>query len=175
MLRKLTRIRNRDHRLGLGCSHFFCDKCQMPSTNNEKWVSEHPEDRGGFVYFPGSSMAGEIEINGSMRSYGGMTTRDCFHLYTQKWIRRSRVVAVDWLITLHHRKNPGMGLFFLLLSYYVKSFVPFWNHGYRNEEGQKEDWRKELSLHEPSNKDGSWVNNNGRWWERDHSLPPMHC
>ena len=31
----------------------FVSKCQnLPATNNEKWVSEHPEDRGGFVYFP---------------------------------------------------------------------------------------------------------------------------
>ena len=56
----------------------FVSKCQnLPSTNNEKWVSEHPEDRGGFVYFPGSSMAGaEIEnSNGSiaLRSYGSMS------------------------------------------------------------------------------------------------------
>ena len=40
----------------------FVTKCQnLSSTNSEKWVSKHKDDRGGFAYFPGSSMA-EKEI-----------------------------------------------------------------------------------------------------------------
>ena len=31
----------------------FVSKCQnLPSHNTEKWVSQHKDDRGGFVYFP---------------------------------------------------------------------------------------------------------------------------
>ena len=55
----------------------FVSKCQnLSSSNKEKWVSEHKEDKGGFVYFPGSSMAGERERkDGSiaLRSYGSMS------------------------------------------------------------------------------------------------------
>ena len=63
----------------------FVSKCQnLPTTNSEKWVSDHPEDQGGFVYFPGSSMAGEREsANGSiaLRPYGHELRRTfIFHL-----------------------------------------------------------------------------------------------
>ena len=41
----------------------FVTKCQnLPSTNSEKWVSKHKDDKGGFVYFPGSSMAEREKI-----------------------------------------------------------------------------------------------------------------
>ena len=41
-----------------------------PETNKEKWVSEHKDDRGGFVYFPGSSMAGEREAKNGSKALG---------------------------------------------------------------------------------------------------------
>ena len=30
---------------------------EPPQSNTEEWVSVHKEDHGGFVYFPGKSMA----------------------------------------------------------------------------------------------------------------------
>ena len=41
----------------------FVSKCQnLSSTNKEKWVSSHKDDRGGFIYFPGKSMVKEILV-----------------------------------------------------------------------------------------------------------------
>ena len=159
----------------------FVSKCQnLPSTNNEKWVSEHPEDRGGFVYFPGSSMAGEIEnSNGSiaLRSYGSMSYAGLLSfIYAEMDSKDPRVVAVkDWL-TQHYtiEENPGMGPQGLFYYYHTMSKALSLSGitVIENEEGQKKDWRKELSLHllNLQTKDGSWVNNNGRWWERDPIL-----
>jgi squalene-hopene/tetraprenyl-beta-curcumene cyclase len=38
--------------------------------------------------------------------------------------------------------------------------------------GQRLNWRKELALRllNLQQRDGSWVNDNGRWWERDPAL-----
>ncbi|HYV26193.1 MAG TPA: cycloartenol synthase, partial [Candidatus Eisenbacteria bacterium] len=38
--------------------------------------------------------------------------------------------------------------------------------------GRKIDWRKQLAtrLLNVQQKDGSWANENGRWWERDAAL-----
>ena len=159
----------------------FVSKCQnLPSTNNEKWVSEHPEDRGGFVYFPGSSMAGEIENpNGSiaLRSYGSMSYAGLLSfIYAEMDSKDPRVVAVkDWLIQHYTiEENPGMGPQGLFYYYHTMSKALSLSGItiIENEKGQKKDWRKELSLHllNLQTKDGSWVNNNGRWWERDPIL-----
>ena len=42
----------------------------------------------------------------------------------------------------------------------------------QDENGVQKDWRKELALHllNLQSKDGSWVNDNGRWWEKDPVL-----
>ena len=51
----------------------FVSKCQnLPSTNNEKWVSKDEDDLGGFVYFPGNSMAGERKMQMVPLHYGHM-------------------------------------------------------------------------------------------------------
>ena len=159
----------------------FVSKCQnLPSTNNAMWVSEHPEDRGGFVYFPGSSMAGEIENpNGSiaLRSYGSMSYAGLLSfIYAEMDSKDPRVVAVkDWLIQHYTiEENPGMGPQGLFYYYHTMSKALSLSGItiIKNEKGQKKDWRKELSLHllNLQTKDGSWVNNNGRWWERDPIL-----
>ena len=38
--------------------------------------------------------------------------------------------------------------------------------------GKVQDWRKELSLHllNLQSGNGSWTNDNGRWWEKDPVL-----
>ena len=41
----------------------FVGRCQnLPENNKQEWVSDDLDDRGGFIYFPGSSMAGEREL-----------------------------------------------------------------------------------------------------------------
>lgn len=159
----------------------FVSKCQnLPATNNEKWVSEHPEDRGGFVYFPGSSMAGEREnSNGSkaLRSYGSMSYAGLLSfIYAEMDSTDPRVVAVkDWLNKNYTiEENPGMGPQGLFYYYHTmaKALSLSGITYIKNEKGEEQDWRKELSLHllNLQSRDGSWINDNGRWWEKDPVL-----
>ena len=115
----------------------FVGKCQnLPSTNKEKWVSDHQEDRGGFVYFPGSSMAGERQNkNGSiaLRSYGSMSYAGLLSfIYAEMDSQDPRVLAVKEWLTKHYtiKEKSGYGASgpFLLLSYDGQSSYPFGNH-----------------------------------------------
>ena len=77
----------------------FVQKCQnLPGSNKEKWVSGHKDDRGGFVYFPGSSMAGERKgKDGSiaLRSYGSMSYAGLLSfIYAEMKENDPRLVAV---------------------------------------------------------------------------------
>ena len=157
----------------------FVSKCQnLPSTNNEKWVSGHPEDKGGFVYFPGSSMAGEREnTNGSiaLRSYGSMSYAGLLSfIYAEMDSDDPRVVAVrDWL-TKHYtiKENPGMGPQGLYYYYHTMSkALSHWNHEIKNEK-VRAGLEEELSLHllNLQSGNGSWTNDNVRWWEKDPVL-----
>ncbi len=55
----------------------FVSRCQnLPGSNPEEWASGDPKNKGGFIYFPGSSMAGEEKLadgKTALRSYGSMT------------------------------------------------------------------------------------------------------
>ena len=81
----------------------FVSKCQnLPESNPQQWVSSHEEDRGGFIYFPGNSMAGErTDENGSisLRSYGSMSYAGLLSfIYAEMESGDPRVIAVkEWL------------------------------------------------------------------------------
>ncbi|NBU86890.1 MAG: cycloartenol synthase [Verrucomicrobia bacterium] len=159
----------------------FVSKCQnLPSTNQEKWVSDHQEDRGGFVYFPGSSMAGERQNeNGStaLRSYGSMSYAGLLSfIYAEMDSQDPRVLAVKEWLTKHYtiKENPGMGPQGLFYYYHTmaKALTLSGITTIKDENGDPKDWRKELCFHllNLQSKDGSWVNDNGRWWEKDPVL-----
>ena len=159
----------------------FVSKCQnLSSSNKEKWVSAHKEDEGGFVYFPGSSMAGEREReDGSvaLRSYGSMSYAGLLSfIYAEMDNSDPRLKAVrEWLEKNYNiKENPGMGQQGLYYYYHtmakalslsgIKTVV--------DKNGKKRDWRKELALEllNKQNPKGYWLNENGRWWERDPIL-----
>lgn len=159
----------------------FVQKCQnLPKTNKEKWVSKHEDDRGGFVYFPGSSMAGEREsANGSkaLRSYGSMSYAGLLSfIYAEMKEDDPRLLAVrDWL-KAHYtiEENPGMGQQGLYYYYHTmsKALTLSGIEEIKDASGKKRDWRKELALKLLDQQDpkGFWLNENGRWWERDPIL-----
>jgi squalene-hopene/tetraprenyl-beta-curcumene cyclase len=54
----------------------FIESCQQLPGNKQEWVSRDPKDRGGFVYYPGNSMAGgTTNASGkvALRSYGSIS------------------------------------------------------------------------------------------------------
>lgn len=180
---KKTFVQNEGEELDLDwdAAISFVSKCQnLPATNQEEWVSEYADDKGGFVYFPGSSMAGERKNpNGSvaLRSYGSMSYAGLLSfIYAEMDSNDPRVAAVRKWLQKHYTidENPGMGPQGLYYYYHTMSKALSLSGVtlIENEKGEEEDWRKELSLHllNLQSSDGSWVNENGRWWERDPVL-----
>ncbi len=158
----------------------FIQRCQnLPSHNKQPWASADPQNKGGFVYSPEKSEAAPMTLpNGriALRSYGSISYAGLLS-YIYADVRRDdpRVIAVvDWLrknFTLD--ENPALGpegLYYYYhtmakaLSAYDADQMPF--------AGKEINWREGLAkkLLNLQHKEGFWVNENGRWWEKDPVL-----
>lgn len=160
----------------------FIENCQnLPKYNTQAWVSTSPRDLGGFVYAPADSKAGG-ETNAdsgrvALRSYGSISYAGLLsYIYADVKGDDPRVVAVlDWLranYTLD--ENPGMGEqgFYYYLHLMVKGLNAAGVDTIQLQDGRKVNWRQEVALRllDLQQRDGSWVNRNNRWWEKDPSL-----
>ena len=71
-------------------------------------------------------------------------------------------------------ENPAMGLQGLFYYYHTmaKALTILEMDQLQLSTGQIVNWRKELTqkLTSIQKEDGSWLNDNGRWWERDPAL-----
>jgi squalene-hopene/tetraprenyl-beta-curcumene cyclase len=155
----------------------FIQRCQnLPGVNKEPYVSTNPDDRGGFIYFPGDSSAGETGKNGA-RSYGSMSYAGLLsYIYADLKKTDPRVTsAVDWLKG-HYSvdENPGMGIDGLFYYYQVmaKALSTYGAPDLSLEDGRKVNWPQELAkkLINLQQEDGSWKNESGRWMEKDPVL-----
>ena len=160
----------------------FLQNCQnLPSVNTQSWVSTDSKDLGGFVYYPGNSMAGAVTNQQTgrvaLRSYGSISYAGLLsYIYADMKHDDSRVLAVfNWLkqnYTLN--ENPGMGPQGLYYYYHTmaKALSLYGVDDLDLTASRKIDWRKDLAkrLLNLQQKDGSWANDNGRWWERDSAL-----
>lgn len=142
------------------------------------------DQEGGFAYNPTDPKAGTVtNATGKvfLRSYGSMTYAGLLSMvYAQVPPSDPRVVsALDWAgkhWTLE--ENPGMGQQGLYFFYNViaRAMAASGRDTLPGKSGEI-DWRKELvekivSLQQP---DGSWVNNNGRFWENDPVLATAYA
>jgi squalene-hopene/tetraprenyl-beta-curcumene cyclase len=158
----------------------FVSRCQnLPSTNQEKWASDDPENRGGFVYYPGESPAGETEIAGKKvpRSYGSMSYAgllSLLHAEVKKDDPRI-VAALEWLQEhFNVDQNPGLGTQGLYYYYFImaKALSAAGVDELSVASGKRVNWRAQLSrkLLELQKPDGSWANENPKFMERDPVL-----
>jgi len=160
----------------------FLQNCQnLPGTNTADWVSSDPKDRGGFVYYPGYSMAGGVTNSQTgkvaLRSYGSMSYGGLLsYIYAKLSKNDPRVVAVlDWLRSNYTiDENPGMGQqgYFYYLHLMTKALTAVDEDRLKLADGTEVPWRDQvaarlLKLQKP---DGSWVNPEPRWWEADPVL-----
>lgn len=139
------------------------------------------KNKGGFVYYPGHSMAGgetnattgriALRSYGSI-SYGGMLS----YIYASLKRDDPRVVAVfDWLRANYTlEENPGMGpqgLYYYLHTM-TKALTIYGVDELELKDGRKLNWRKEVAMRllNLQRQDGSWLNDNARWWEKDPAL-----
>jgi squalene-hopene/tetraprenyl-beta-curcumene cyclase len=160
----------------------FVQNCQnLPGHNRQPWASEDPRHRGGFVYYPGHSMAGS-ETNAltgriALRSYGSISYAGLLsYIYADLKQDDPRVVAVlQWLRSNYTlEENPGMEL--QGLYYYLHLMTKALNaariDSLELKDGRRVSWRREVALRliNLQQPDGSWANSNGRWWEKDPNL-----
>lgn len=159
----------------------FVQRCQnLPGSNDLDWASDDPANKGGFVYFPGNSKAGEMKFDDgrvAFRSYGSISYAGLLSfIYARLDKDDPRIkAAYDWLVNNYTlEENPGMGAQGLFYYYHMMAKAL---SGYGADElvladGTRVDWRKDLTLKllNLQDGDGSWVNQNGRWWEKDPVL-----
>ncbi len=159
----------------------FIGRCQnLPGYNDQDWASDDPDNKGGFIYFPGDSKAGEMTLPSgkkALRSYGSISYAGLLSLvYADLDKNDPRITAVvEWLKKNYTLKeNPGMGAEGLFYYYHTmaKAMAMYGLNEITLENGKTIDWRKDLALHllNLQKGDGLWVNENGRWWEKDPVL-----
>jgi len=159
----------------------FISRCQnLTAYNKQEWASDDPANKGGFVYYPGSSNAGEQDLpNGkkALRSYGTISYAGLLsYIYADLKRDDPRIVAaLDWLqknYTLE--ENPGLGRAGLYYYYHLaaKGLVTAQVREMPTADGKKADWAHDLALKlinlQAGN--GSWVNDTARWMEKDPVL-----
>jgi squalene-hopene/tetraprenyl-beta-curcumene cyclase len=140
-----------------------------------------PANKGGFVYMPGESKAGEMkkeEDDGAgLRSYGSMTYAGLKSMVYAKLNRDDPRVkaAMEW-IQRHFTfaENPGLGnagLYYYLHTC-AKALAAYGDETVTDAAGKPRAWRVEFIAQAVGlqNPDGSWANENGRWME---SVPEL--
>lgn len=159
----------------------FVSRCQqLPGSNKQKWVSDSPDEKGGFVYKPDPE-SGDGS-GGPPKSYGTMTYAGLLSfIYAEVKADDVRVTAAkDW-IERHYtvEENPGQGDQGLYYYYHMmaKGLTAAGVKSLKTKDGKSVDWKTELtakliSLQKP---DGSWSSTNGRWMEKDPNLVTTYC
>lgn len=159
----------------------FVTRCQnLPAANHESWASGDPANKGGFVYYPGSSGAGEMKLpNGrtALRSYGSMSYAGLLsYIYADLEKDDPRVqAAMAWLKKNYTvEENPGMGKQGLFYYYNVmaKTLAAAANSDPGQAPAAMGHWKEDLAkqLINLQKTDGRWANSNGRFWEKDPVL-----
>ena len=165
----------------------FLQNCQnLPSHNKGTNVANDAANLGGFHYYPGFSQAGNVtnSLTGrvSLRSYGSASYAGLLsYIYADLKSTDPRVIAVvDWLgdnYTL--KENPGMGQQGLYYYYQlITKALTTANVGQLTaKDGSKINWRVDLTrrILNLQKTNGSWANENNRWWETDPVLVTSYC
>ena len=152
----------------------------LPGSNDQKWASDDPDNKGGFIYFPGDSKAGEVKLADgkvALRSYGSMSYAGLLsYIYADLDKNDPRIKAVYEWLTKHYTldENPGMGKEGLFYYYHTmaKALNAYGIQKLSLKDGKAVNWRYDLAkrLFDTQSADGSWVNASGRWMEKDPIL-----
>ena len=159
---------------------FLSRNQNLEKTNDQGWASDDPKNKGGFIYGPNESKAGEDKLpdgRTALRSYGSMSYAGLLSfIYAKVSADDPRVIAVkEWLGKNYTTsENPGMGE--QGLYYYYQTMSKALSAAnikmLKLENGKEVDWRKELGekLLSTQRGDGSWANSNARWMESNPVL-----
>lgn len=159
---------------------FLSRSQNLKATNDQPWASDDEKNKGGFIYTPGESKAGQdVGADGkvALRSYGSISYAGLLSLiYAKLEPGDPRVVAVKkWLAKNYSvSENPNMGAEGLF--YYYQAMAKALNAAgidkIKLADGKEADWRKDLAgkLLSSQRENGSWLNDNGRWMESNPVL-----
>ncbi|MEM6472585.1 MAG: prenyltransferase/squalene oxidase repeat-containing protein [Planctomycetota bacterium] len=161
----------------------FVSRCQnLDSKYNDTQFADKIGD-GGFYYeipttkIDPSTSEERFTPNGGLRSYGSMTYTGLKSMIFAGLTKDDpRVVAaLEWIASHYDTdNNPGMGT--AGLYYYYHTFAAALNASGKetltDSKGNKHDWRADLiaELASRQQADGSWTNDNQRWFENDKNL-----
>lgn len=159
----------------------FISRCQNHDSKFNDTKFAKLVDDGGFYYgIPTESVDPKDEratANGGLRSYGSMTYSGLKSMiYAGLTADDPRVKAATKWIAKHYtvENNPGMGT--AGLYYYYHTFAASLNAAgigkLKDADGKEHDWRSDLvaELARRQAADGSWANENARWFENDKNL-----
>ncbi len=157
----------------------------LTATNPSAWASDDAQNKGGFVYYPGFSNAGETALpdgKKALRSYGSMTYAGLLSfIYAEVKKDDPRVTAaLEWLSKNYTlEENPGLGRAGLYYYYHLaaKGLASAGVREFTTADGKKVDWARDLALKliNLQTGDGSWVNDTARWMETDPVLVTTYC
>ena len=160
----------------------FIQNCQnLPAFNKEPWVSGDVTNKGGFIYYPGHSMAGGVTNSATgrvaLRSYGSASYAGLLsYIYADIKRDDARVAAVlDWLRANYTLvENPGMGPqgYYYYVHLMTKGLTAAGVDELSTKDGTRVNWRRDVALRlmNLQKPDGSWMNDNARWWEKETPL-----
>ncbi len=161
----------------------FVSRCQNLNAKYNDTEFAAKVDDGGFYYevpatkIDPSTSDERYTPDGGLRSYGSMGyTGLKSMIFAGSTKEDPRVKAAQKWITDHYsvEVNPGMGS--AGLYYYYHTFASGLNAAgiktLKDAEGTEHDWKADLiaELSKRQNKDGSWSNDNPRWFENDKNL-----
>ena len=162
----------------------FVARCQNLPSNKQPWASADADNKGGFIYYPGFSNAGEVTLEGggkALRSYGSMSYAGLLSfIYADVKSDDPRVTAAVAWLRKHYTldENPGLEKsgYYYYLHLMAKGLTAA---GITELEvgGKKSDWRLALAerLMKLQQQDGSWLNDTARWKENNPVLVTTYC
>ncbi len=164
----------------------FVSRCQhLKATNDQPWVSEDAANRGGFVYRPGESKADNVALpdnKQALRAYASMSYAGLLSfIYADLKPTDPRLTAVKTWLGKNYSvsENPGMGAQGLYYYYHTmaKALTLADMDEFPLADGTKVNWRLDLSkaLFNAQKADGSWLNDNARWMEKDPTLSTAYA
>lgn len=161
----------------------FVSRCQNLNAKYNDTAFAGKVDDGGFYYeipltqIDPSTSEERFTPNGGLRSYGSMGYTGLKSMIFAGLTKEDpRVEAALQWITDHYAvgENPGMGS--AGLFYYYHTFAAGLSAAgvttLTDSEGVQRDWKTDLvtELASRQNPDGSWSNDNQRWFENDKNL-----
>jgi squalene-hopene/tetraprenyl-beta-curcumene cyclase len=161
----------------------FVSRCQNLKTEFNTTEFADKVNDGGFFYelplekIDPSTSDERYTPNGGLRSYGSMTysgLKSMVYAGLSKEDKRVKA-AVEW-IGKHYAtdSNPGMGSAGLYYYYnvFAAALSASGSDTITDAKSVQHDWRRELieELAKRQNADGSWSNQDARWFENDKNL-----